>query len=196
MPPLVVDYSQLWIEAELRGSGNGQDWARRSAAELMSRRHWANYRTRRGEKRLAALLEQAAVISRKRQDAAMGFILIPSAKDGLKGMAAFCPVDLAGRRGDEAWDGLLALLAPDTAGDSQTEITEMESKAGPCRRVRLRYATASGPEPGLREHVAYIWVFEAYGAAVIMTMTFLDMTQAARWLPALDELAHDVWLQQ
>lgn len=37
---------------------------------------------------------------------------------------------------------------------------------------------------------------EEYGAAVLMTTTFLDILQAARWLPALDELVLGVWLQQ
>jgi hypothetical protein len=72
----------------------------------------------------------------------------------------------------------------------------VETKAGPCRRVRLRYAEGQGPEWPLGEHVAYLWVFEEYGAAVMMTITFPDILRAARWLPALDELALGVWLQQ
>jgi len=136
VPPLVVDYNQLWIQAELRGAGNGEEWASRSAAELVSRPHWAKYRTRKGKKRVTAVLEQAAVIARKRQDASMGFLLIPSPTEGAKGMAA---------------------------------------PAGACR--------------------AYVWIFDDYQAAIIMDMSFLDLAQAARWLPALDDLARDVWLQ-
>jgi hypothetical protein len=90
LPPLVVDYNQLWLEAELRGTGDGRGWARRAAAELLSRPQWARFRTRRGERSLIALLGQAAVIARKRQDASMGLILIPSPEEGVKGMAAFC----------------------------------------------------------------------------------------------------------
>jgi hypothetical protein len=196
LPPLVVDYNQLWLEAEVRGAGDGKGWARRATAELLSRPQWAQYRTPKGEKRLIAFLEQAAVIARKQQDASMGFILIPSHEEGIKGMAAFCPVDLAGRAGDEAWDELLEHIAPEIPGDYPREIIVMETKAGPCRRVRLRYAEGRGPERPLGEHVAYLWVFENFGAAVMMTMTFPDIMQAARWLPALDELALGVWLQQ
>jgi hypothetical protein len=193
VPPLVVDYNQLWIQAELRGAGNGEEWASRSAAELVSRQHWAKYRTRKGKKRVTAVLEQAAVISRKRQDASMGFILIPSATEGVKGMAAFCPADLAGYRGDEAWDELLKRLIAGLPGDQTREITDMETKAGPCRRLQVRYAR--DPEQPPRELVAYVWIFDDYQAAIIMDISFVDLAQAARWLPALDDLARDVWLQ-
>lgn len=196
LPPLVVDYNQLWLEAELRGAGDGKRWAWRAAAELLSRPQWAELRTAKGEKRLTALLEQAAVIARKQQDASMGFILIPSPAEGIRGMAAFCPVDLAGHGGDEAWSELLEQIAPEIPGDYPREITHMKTAAGPCQRVRLRYAEGQGPERSLGEHVAYLWVFEEYGAAIMMTMTLPDILQAARWLPALDELALGVWLQQ
>jgi hypothetical protein len=196
LPPLVVDYNELWLEAELPGEGNGRGWARRSTGLLLSRPQWAAARTRKGERRLIALLEQAAVIARKPQGASMGFILIPSPEEGIKGMAVFCPVDLAGYGGEEAWEELLEQLAPEFPGDYPREITPMETKAGPCRRLRLRYAEGTGPERPLGEHVGYLWVFEEYGAAMMMTITFLDILQAARWLPALDELALGVWLQQ
>lgn len=126
----------------------------------------------------------------------MGFILIPSPAEGIRGMAAFCPVDLAGHGGDEAWSELLEQIAPEIPGDYPREITHMKTAAGPCQRVRLRYAEGQGPERSLGEHVAYLWVFEEYGAAIMMTMTLPDILQAARWLPALDELALGVWLQQ
>ena len=126
----------------------------------------------------------------------MGLILIPSPDEGIKGMAAFCPVDLAGHGGQEAWDELLEQLAPEIPGDYPREVTSMETRAGPCRRLRLRYAEGRGPERALGEHVGYLWVFAEYGAAIMMTITFPDPLQAARWLPALDEVALGVWLQQ
>jgi len=196
LPPLVVDYNQLWLEAELRGGGDGRGWARRSTGLLLSRPQWASARTRKGERKLIALLEQAAVIARKQQDASMGLILIPSPEEGIEGMAAFCPVDLAGYGGEEAWEELLEQLAPEVPGDYPREIIPMETKAGPCRRLRLRYAEGQGPERTLGEHIGYLWVFEEYEAAVMMTVTFPDPLQAVRWLPALDELARGVWLQQ
>lgn len=195
LPPLVVDYNQLWLVAELRGAGDGKGWARRAAAELLSRPQWEGFRTRKGEKGLITLLEQAAVIARRQQDASMGLILIPSPEEGIKGMAAFCPVDLAGYGGEEAWGELLEQLAPEIPGDYPREITPMETRAGPCRRLRLRYAAGEGPERPLGEHIGYLWVFEEYGAAMMMTITFPDILQATRWLPALDELALSVWLQ-
>ena len=196
LPPLVADYNQLWLEAELRGTGDGRGWARRAAAELLSRPQWAASRTRRGERSLIALLEQAAVIARKQQGASMGLILIPSPEEGIEGMVAFCPVDLAGHAGDEAWEELVEQLASEFPGDYPREITPMETRAGPSRRLRLRYAAGQGPERPLGENIGYLWIFEEYGAAVMMTISFPDLLQAARWLPALDELALSVWLQR
>ncbi|HUK68262.1 MAG TPA: hypothetical protein VLW50_05835 [Streptosporangiaceae bacterium] len=117
LPPLVVDFNQLWLQADVRGDGG--DWAGQAAAELLSRPQWAAYRTPEGEKRLTALMRQAAVIARKQagDSASMGFILIPSPEEGIRGMAAFSPVDLAGRDAAEAWDDLLEELAPELPGD-------------------------------------------------------------------------------
>jgi len=196
LPPLVADFSQLWLQADVRG--DNADWAAQAAADLLSRPQWAAYRTVDGEQRLTALLRQAAVIARKQAggSASMGFILFPSPEEGIKGMAAFSPVDLAGRDAAEAWDDLLDQLAPDVPSDYPRDITAMETKAGECRRLRMRYAAGDGPERSIGEHVAYLWVFGEYGAAVMMTISFPSLLEAARWLPALDELAAGVWLQE
>lgn len=196
LPPLVVDFNQLWLQADVRGDSG--DWAARAVAELLSRQRWAGYRTKDGEKRLTALMRQAAVIARKQAggSASMGFILIPSPEEGVKGMAAFSPVDLAGRDAAGAWDDLLDQLAPEVPGEDPRDITLVETKAGECRRLRMRYAAGEGPERPVGEHIAYLWVFGDYGAAVMMTISFPSLLEAARWLPALDELAAGVWLQQ
>ena len=196
LPPLVVDFNQLWLQADVRG--DSADWAGRAVTELLSREQWAAYRTRDGEKRLTALMRQAAVIARKQAggSAALGFILIPSPEEGIKGMAAFSPVDLAGRDAAEAWDDLLEQLAPAVPGEYPRDITPMQTKAGECRRLRMRYAAGAGPERPVGEHVAYLWVFGDYGAAVMMTISFPSLLEAVRWLPALDELAAGVWLQK
>ena len=195
MPPLVVDFNQLWLQADVRGADG--NWASRSAADVLSRPQWAAHRTPDGEKRLTALLREAAVIARKQgASASLGFILIPSPDDGIKGMAAFSPVDLAGRDTAEAWDNLLKQLAPELPGDYPPDVTVLRTRAGECRRVRLRYAAGEGPERPVGEHVAYVWVFADYGAAVLMTMSFPGLLEAARWLPALDELAAGAWLQR
>ena len=143
-------------------------------------------------------MRQAAVIARKQAggSASMGFILIPSPEEGIKGMAAFSPVDLAGRDAAEAWDDLLDQLAPEVPGEDPRDVTVMETKAGECRRLRMRYAAGEGPERPVGEHIAYLWVFGDYGAAVVMTISFASLLESARWLPALDELAAGVWLEQ
>jgi len=196
LPPLVVDFNQLWLRADVHG--DGADWPERAAAELLSRQQWAAYRTADGERRLTALMRQAAVIARTQagDSATMGFILIPSPEEGVKGMAAFSPVDLAGRDAAEAWDDLLEQLAPELPGDYPPDVTPVQTKAGECRRLRMRYAAGAGPERPAGEHIAYLWVFGDYGAAVVMTISFADLLEAARWLPALDELAAGVWLQR
>jgi hypothetical protein len=76
LPPLVVDYSDLWLEVDLRG--DVKDWSRRAAEELLARQQWSGFRSRRGEKRTAELLGQAAGIAHRFQGASMCFLLIPS----------------------------------------------------------------------------------------------------------------------
>lgn len=194
LPPLVVDYGQLWVEVDLRGISGA--WARRAAAELLARQQWAAFHTWRAKKQLTSLLEQAAAIAHKCQDASMGFLLIPSPAEGVKGLVTFSPIDLAGREGNDAWDTLLDELAPQLPDDDPPEITCIDTKAGECRRMRMRYAAGEGPERPVGEHNGYLWVFEEYGAAVIMSISFPGMLEAARWHAALDELARDVWLQR
>jgi hypothetical protein len=194
LPPLVVDHGQLWVEVDLRGDGRA--WARRAAADLLARQHWATFRTWRGKKQLTSLLEQAAAIAHKCQDASMGFLLIPSPAEGVKGLVTFSPIDLAGHEGNDAWDTLLDELAPQFPGEDPPEIACIDSKAGECRRMRMRYAAGEGPERPVGEHNGYLWVFEGYGAAVLMSISFPSMLEAARWHATLDELAGDVWLQR
>jgi hypothetical protein len=141
-------------------------------------------------------VRRAGVRKQAGDSAALGFILIPSPEEGIKGMAAFSPVDLTGRDAARAWDDLMEQLAPELPGDYRADVTPMRARAGECRRLRMRYACGEGPERPVGEHVAYLWVFEDYGAAVIMTISFPSLLEAARWLPALDELASGVWLQR
>jgi hypothetical protein len=195
LPPLVVDYNQLWLKADLSAGGDPA-WPARAAAELLARPQWESQRARKNAKRLTARLTEAAGIARRQPGASMGFILVPSPEEGFKGMAAFSPVDIVGRDADEAWEDLIAQLAPEIPGDWPPDITRMETKAGECRRLRLRYAAGEGPERPVGEHVAYVWVFAEYGSAVIMSISFTSVLESARWLPALDQLAADAWLQR
>ena len=192
---LVVDYSQLWLAADVLGKEDPGAWAWRAAAQLLARPQFTGLRTPEGERRLAAVMEQAAAVARKQQGASMGFILIPSPEDGLKGMAAFSPVDLAGRDRGEAWAELLEQLAPEFPGDFPPEISVLQTKAGQCRRLLQRYPAGEGPERQIGQHAFYLWVFESCGAAVIMSMSFTSLQEAARWGPALDQLAAGTWLQ-
>lgn len=194
LPPLVVDYSDLWLEVDLRG--DVREWSRRAAGELLARERWSGFRSRRGEKRTAELLEQAAGIARRFQGATMCLLLMPSPGERIQATVHFSPVDLAGREGADAWDGLIGRVAPQVPGEDPPEITSVESKAGECRRARMRYAAGDGPERPVGEHIAYMWVFTDYGAAVIMTTSITSILDAARWLPALDQLAADCWLQR
>jgi hypothetical protein len=194
LPPLAVDYNQLWIEADVLGRQDPGTWAWRAAAQLLARPPFAGLRTPEGEKRLAAVMEQAGTLARKQPGASMGFLLVPSPEDGIKGLAAFSPVDLAGQGRDEAWTELLEQLAPEFPGDFPPEISEMETKAGQCRRLVQRYPSGEGPERQIGLHAFYLWVFEEYGAAVIMSMSFTSLLEAARWVPALDQLAADTTL--
>lgn len=195
IPPLVVDYGQLWLSADIHGTDEA--WPQRSAAELLARQHWAGYRTKKWEARLVEILRQAGAIARKQgESASMGFILYPSPEEPPKGVVLFSPVDLVGRDTEEAWADLLAQLAPEIPGDYPQEITVLATKAGECRRLRLRYAAGEGPERPVGEHIWYVWVFAEYGAGVIMSISFNSILESARWLPALDELAAGTWLQR
>ena len=104
-------------------------------------------------------------------------------------MARFCPVELADRDEDEAWAELVSALSTDEFPD----VTEIATGAGPCRRIRARYAAGQqGPERPVGEHVNYVWMLPLWGAAIIMTASFGDLLEAGRWRPALDKLAAGV----
>ncbi|HYZ55317.1 MAG TPA: hypothetical protein VE733_17695 [Streptosporangiaceae bacterium] len=181
LPPLVVDYDARWIDVDLRGDLG--EWARKTAQDMLARspgRHRG-----RDEKSLAALLETAGAMARQADDASIALLLYPSHQDGLKALVRFCPVDLAGREGEDAWDALLASLP---AGEPP-EVTKIGTAAGPCRRVRQPYAAGEESGSPVGERLGYIWVFPQYGAGVIMTTSFVDAMEAGRWRPALDALA-------
>jgi hypothetical protein len=80
LPPLVVDYNQLWLAADVLGKEDPKAWAWRAAAQLLARPQFTELRTPERKNRLAAIMEQAAALARKRQVANMGFFLVPSPK--------------------------------------------------------------------------------------------------------------------
>jgi len=186
LPPIVVDYDVNWIDVDLHGDLG--DWARETARDILSR--VPGEHTQRDEKQMVLVLEGAGAIARKPQDAAIALLLIPDATDKIRAAVRFCPVDMAGRDKDAAWAELLRALSTDDAPD----VTEIPTPAGPCRRIRARYAASEGPGPPEGEHVNYVWFLPRWGAAVIMSATFEDLTEAARWRPAVDKLAAGVGL--
>lgn len=188
----MVDHSQLWLQVDLSGN---QDWAWRAAAQLLARPQWAQYRTARDEKQLTALMKRAAAIASKQAGASLGFILFPSPEERIKGMAILSPVDLDSQAADEALTELVEQLVPRLPVGSEPEITRMQTPAGECQRLRLRYAADGDPEGRVGEQIGYLWLFEGYSAACLL-MSFTSVPEAARWLPALDQLASGVRLQR
>jgi hypothetical protein len=189
-PPIAVDHDARWVEVDLRGDLAG--WARQTAGEMLGR---AGGRVSgRVERQVSALLEGAGGLARQAGDAAIALLLYPSLADGVKAVVRFCLVDLADRDEDEAWQELVGSLAAAAPDQDPPEVTELASRAGPCRRVRQRYARGTGSERPLGERIGYLWVFPEYGAGVVMTTGFADLLEAGRWRPALDGLAAGVEL--
>ena len=185
LPPLVVDYDAHWVEVDLRGDA-GQ-WAQRAAAEVLAR---SGEQARRTDARqLAKLFAAAGSIARRAQDATISLLLYPGPEFGVQAIARFCPVDLSGQDGDDAWAGLESIAVVDLPGQEPPEITELDTAAGPCRRVRQLVADGDQPERPVSEHLAYLWLFPDYGAGVILVTAFSDLVRAGRWRPVLDDLA-------
>lgn len=194
LPPLAAEHSQLWLQVDL---STNQDWAWRAAAQLLARPQWAQYRTQAGEKRLTARMRLVrTVVARRLPGPALGFILVPSPEDGIKGMATLSAVGLDGQTADDAIAGLVRQLAARFPAADEPEITRMQTPAGECRRLRTQYT--DGDEPGSPggEQIGYVWVPEDSAAAWCLLMSFTSLPEAARWLPALDELASGVRLQR
>jgi hypothetical protein len=184
LPPFTVDFGGWWIDVDLHG--DIEAWARRSAEDVLAR--WGAQNRRRAAK-LAAMLEQAAQITRRTQGANMALLLYPVLGEGIRAALLFFPIDVSGHDQESGWQAMLDDLLPPAVRDQvHPEITEMATAAGPCRRVRFEQAR---PEPGgqVIEQLAYLWMFPQYGAGVIMSTTFQNLAEAGRWRPAIDELA-------
>jgi hypothetical protein len=193
LPPLAVDYDPCWVEVEFRGDLS--DWARRTARELLARP--GNRGQGPAVRRVAAVLEGAGAVARRAQDASLALLLYPSLDQGVRAVARFCPVDLAGQQGDEAWAGMLGMVSADLPGQDSAEVLELVTGAGSCRRVRQLAAQESsgGGRPAF-EQLAYVWVFPAYGAGVILATAFTALAEADLWRPEFDKLAAAVELER
>ena len=188
LPPVIVDHDANWIEVDL--DGDLGDWARRAARDIMSR--MPGHHGRRTEKHMVSVLEEAGTVARRSPGTSMALLLAPDVNDTIKALVQFCPVDLADRDEDDAWAELLSALSTDDSAD----VTEIATGAGPCRRIRQRYAAGErGPERPVGEHINYVWMLPRWGAAVVMTTAFEDLLEAGRWRSALDTLAAGVGLE-
>jgi hypothetical protein len=188
LPPLVVGWDNRWVQVPL--SGNLDDWARKAAENYVGS-HGGSKRQVRG------LLEGAGEIARRAGDAAVTLVLIPVAAEGIRALVRFCPVDLSDRpEGDDGWSVLLGELAPDSPWEEAAKITEVTTKAGPCRRIIRRYVAGEGETRGIGENVSYVWLFPQHGAGLWMLTSFANLAEAGLWRSALDELAAAVELEQ
>jgi hypothetical protein len=184
VPPFTLDYDGRWVEIELHGDLD--KWAQHAASEVLTR--W-KASGRKREKQLTALFRAAGQIARKAQDAMTALMLYPSLGGAIPAMVRFSPVDLGGNDELHAWSVLVEeLFPPDSWGEHPPEVTEIQTRAGTCRRFRKRVVTdaATGAES---EVVVYIWVFEQYGSGMILAPSFSSIEAADTWLAVVDDLA-------
>lgn len=184
LPPFVIDYGGWWIDVDL--DGDLQAWAGQAARDVLAR--WGGHGRRRAAK-LTAMLAEAGASARKAQGAILALLLYPVPGEGLRGGALLFPVDMSGHDEASGWQALLDdLLPPALREEVRPEITEIQTPAGTCRRVRFEQCP-DGPGGPVVEQLAYLWVFPRYGAGVIMSITFQNLAEAGRWRPAVEDLA-------
>jgi hypothetical protein len=187
LPPLAVRYDRRWVQVPL--SGDLDQWAEQATADYAA--------AHGGDKQqIGALLAGAGEIARGAGDSVLALILLPVADAGIRALARFCPIDLSAVAADDGWSALLGDLAPDDPWEESAEVTELTTKAGPCRRVISRYVEGEGNTRAIGENVAYGWVFPQYGAGFLLLTSFTSLSEARRWRSALDELAAAVELEQ
>jgi hypothetical protein len=188
LPPLGVGYDGRWVQVPL--SGDLDEWAEQATADYAA--------AHGGDKQqIRALLAGAGDIIRGTEGSVLALILIPVAAEGIRALVRFCPIDLsAAGEDDDRWSALLGDLTPDSPWEEPGEVTELVTKAGPCRRVIGRYVEGEGNTRAIGENVAYGWLFPQYGAGFLMLTSFISLSEARRWRSALDELATAVELHQ
>jgi hypothetical protein len=194
MPPLAIRYDGRWVNAPLRGDLD--EWASKATADYIT--------AHGGDKRqVRALLEGGCQIARRAEDAVMALLLMPVAAEGVRAIVRFCPVDMSVLADDvDGWSALIGDLTPNSPWDEAAEVTELTTKAGPCRRVirkTVESEESGESEGGLRavnEHIAYAWLFPQHSAGIVMLTSFINLAEAGMWRGALDELAASVELER
>lgn len=159
LPPFAVDHDERWLDVPLRG--NSRQWAKNTARDIATRTGLKG----REERKLTGILQGAGEIAQRAQDASMGLLLFPDIWQPIRGLVRFCPVDLADMDRDEAWRVLHDGLVSGASLTEPAEITEIATKAGTCRRIRLRLVTGDGNGSGVEEHFAYVWILPLCGAS-------------------------------
>jgi hypothetical protein len=205
LPPLGVSYDRHWVHVPLHGDLG--EWAREATRDYVAS-HGGD------QEKVRTLLTGAGAIARRAAGSALALLLFPVADEGVRAIVRFCPVDIsgtdmpgtdasgtsgtsgAGEPGEAAWSSVLGDLAPDRPWEEPAEITELATKAGPCRRVIFRPVTGEGDVREVTEHVAYAWLLPQYGAGIVMATAFRSLAEAGRWRGALDDLAASAELAQ
>jgi hypothetical protein len=195
MPSLAVGYDSSWVHVPL--SGDIGEWAQRATADYLAQRGGR-------KKQVKALLEGAGEIARRATDAAMVLILMPVAAEGIRALVRFCSVDMSevdlsaadmSAVDEDVWTAMFGDITPDHQWEEPPEVTDMATKAGPCRRVVRRVVEGAGGNLDITEHIVYAWVFPKYAAGLFMVTSFMNLAEAGRWRGALDELAGAVELE-
>jgi hypothetical protein len=188
LPPLAVGYDGRWVRVPL--TGDLDEWAEQATADYAAAYGGDKQQIRR-------LLAGAGEVARTAGDSVLALILLPVAAEGIRALARFCPIDMSTvGADDDGWSALLGDVIPDEPWEEAAEVTELTTKAGPCRRVVSRYVEGDGNTRAIGENVAYGWVFPQYAAGFLMLTSFTSLSEARRWRSALDELAAAVELEQ
>jgi len=188
LPPLAVRYDGRWVQVPL--SGDLDQWAEQATADYAAA-HGGS------QQQIRTLLAGAGEVARAAGDSVLALILLPVADAGIRALARFCPIDMSAvGADDDGWSALLGVHTPDEPWEEAAEVTEIMTKAGPCRRVISRYVEGEWNTRAIGENVAYGWVFPQYAAGFLMLTSFTSLSEARRWRSALDELATAVELEQ
>lgn len=182
-PDIAFDYDTRFVEVDLRGDLDR--WSR-AAAETA----WERTGQKAGRRELRRLAENLRVLAEHslRQNPMGALALVPEPWVGVTGMVQVIPVDL----GDEPFDQLLADLAlPEEELARPAERGSVETAAGSATTL-LQHILRAGD--AVTENLQFVWHFPAQRAAVVLGIAFNDLIEAARWRPAIYELARGISL--
>jgi hypothetical protein len=112
------------------------------------------------------------------------FLLLAEPQSGVSAVARMSAIDLGD---DLSAEQVLEGLTEDPQRQaSPPQVHELATPAGPAHCLRQRLITAKGT---VQENVQYLWVFAQEQAALVLGTAFLDLVEAQRWAPLLEDLA-------